>query len=261
MNKLFFCFSLILIFLSQTGFTQTKDTLFNITYHNNKKISTKSVRFENNGIYWGYAKAFDREGKLIFNAQTRRVAGHASVHFTFHPNGMVKTAHYTSHPDGGIQWTDIKHHFDENGKETHVDDRSSDLYGRPTIHPTFKIHHEKEEIQPKREVEITKPVKQETITCAEVYETEVYLVNLSKRKTRFSFNSLVKMNNQLNSPIEIAVGDSLKLGSFTEAQMFTHPKERIKFELATKNIKVLWDEPQQISKTKRKYYAVLVGMK
>lgn len=237
---------------------QSKDTLFAITYHANKKISTKSVKFEN-GVLWGYAKAFDQKGNQIFNMQTRRVAGHASVNFSFHPNGMVKTAHYTSHPDGGIQWSDIKYFFDENGKQTHVDDRSSDIYGRHTLHPTVLIQHEKPE--QKREIEKPNQPKTESMKCAAVCESTVILVNLSKKKTKFNFTTTVKMNNPTISPNEIALGDSLKIGSFTDAETFTHPKEKLRFELLQPKTKIIWDEPVEKNKNQRVYYAVIVSSK
>ena len=89
------------IFLTQHTFGQKKDTTFTIRYHSNKKISTKQVNLTND-LYWGYAKAYDRNGKEIYSMGTRNVAGNASVDFYYYPSGTVEKAHATSHPDGGI---------------------------------------------------------------------------------------------------------------------------------------------------------------
>lgn len=110
------------------GYAQKSDTLFVLKYHSNRQLSTKEVVLNNEQV-WGYAKAFDVTGKLIYSMQTRSVAGHASVSFSYFPNGAVRMAHFTSHPDGGIQWGDIKHFFDEKGNIIRIENYSSDMYG------------------------------------------------------------------------------------------------------------------------------------
>lgn len=239
---------------------QKKDTTFTIRYHSNKKISTKQVNLTND-LNWGYAKAFDRNGKEIYVMYTRNVAGHSSVDFYYYPSGAVEKAHFSSHPDGGIQWSDITHYFDENGKVTNVIDNSSDDYGRPTlrVNPTFQRDTNNTYIvTPKKEVE---PKKREVAQCAEIYSTEFFLINATGKKR----TAIAKL---LNAPIEgfqkqltVANNDTIKLGSYIEAQLFTHPKERISLSIdcrKSEKIQLFWEEPKQISISSRKYFVIAV---
>ena len=270
------CFTLIIcLFVLQTTalFSQVKsgDTTFRIAYHKNKKISTKEVILKDN-IYWGYAKAYDKNGKQIYNMQTRSVAGHASVHFKYFEDGAVSMAHYTSHPDGGIQWSDIKHHFDNDGNVVNVEDYSSDMYGRPSTITILRTPEELEhpalrpEINPKpvEEQLVVKPkMEPEVMRCAEIYQSEVYLVNLTgKRQNITSRSKNRKIEHEVTNSM-VGKSDTLKVGTFIEAQMYTHPKEFMEFIVhpSHKNMKFLWDDFVQEGKAKRKYYIVLVSTK
>jgi hypothetical protein len=61
----------------------------------------------------------------------------------------------------------------------------------------------------------------------------------------------------------VGKSDTLKVGTFIEAQMYTHPKEFMEFIVhpSHKNMKFLWDDFVQDGKAKRKYYIVLVSTK
>ncbi len=249
------------IFLTLHIFGQKKDTTFTIRYHSNKKISTKQVNLTND-LYWGYAKAYDRNGKEIYSMGTRSVGGHGSVNFTYYPSGAVSKAHYTSHPDGGIQWSDITHYFDESGKVTQVIDNSSDDFGRYKLHidPTFlQDTVKKPYIVPSPVKE--RPTQPEVMRCAEIYSTEFYLINATGKK-----RSVIA--RLLNAPIEgfqkqltVAANDTVKIGSYIEAQLFTHPKERISLEIEgrkSEKFQLFWEEPKQEGKSKRLYYMVAV---
>ena len=41
---------------------------------------------------WGHSWAYDRSGRVIFERQTRKIGGHASVDFSYHPSGAVSKA-------------------------------------------------------------------------------------------------------------------------------------------------------------------------
>lgn len=72
----------------------------------------------------------------------------------------------------------------------------------------------------------------------------------------------------LNAPIEgfqkeiyIAKNDTIKIGNYIEAQLYTHPKERVFFEIKggkSEKFQLLWEEPKQDGKNKRVYYIVAV---
>jgi len=254
-------FSIIFLFLTFISFSQKKDTSFIIRFHSNKKISTKEVKLTNE-LNWGYAKAFDRNGKEIYHRQIRNIAGHSSVNFEYYPSGAVQKAHFTGHPDGGIQWDDVTHYFDENGTVTQVIDNSSDEYGHYKLRIDPSLYSDtisKPYIAPSTVKET--PKKQEVVACAEIYSTEFYLINATGKKR----NVVARL---LNAPIEgfqkevsVANNDTIKLGNYIEAQIFTHPKERISLEIKgrkSEKFQHFWEEPKQEGKSKRIYYLVAI---
>lgn len=238
---------------------QPKDTVFILHYHSNKKIATKEVKLSNDQV-WGYAKAFDQQGKEIYLMHTRRVAGHATVDFSYYPSGAVRQAHFTSHPDGGIQWSDITHRFDENGKITEVIDNSSDDFGhyRVRIDSPYQLDTIKPPVSPPV---VVPSKKQEVIRCAEIYSTEVYLINATGKTRKYKASSIGAPLDEEKLEGEIIANDTIKLGSYIEAQLFTHPKERLKVEMAGRKNDVFqffWEEPKQESKSNRRYYLIAV---
>jgi hypothetical protein len=254
-------FSIMFLFLTFISFSQKKDTTFIFRYHSNKKISTKEVKLTNE-LNWGYAIAFDRNGREIYHRQIRNIAGHSSVNFDYYPSGAVQKAHFTGHPDGGIQWDDVTHYFDENGMVTQIIDNSSDDYGHYKLRIDPSLYSDtisKPYIAPSTVKET--PKKQEVVTCAEIYSTEFYLINVTGKKR----NVIAQL---LNAPIEgfqkevaIANNDTIKLGNYIEAQLFTHPKERISLEIIgrkSEKFQLFWEEPKQEGKSKRIYYVVAI---
>jgi hypothetical protein len=232
------------------GYSQ-KDTLFDIHYHKNGKISTKSVIFQDE-IIWGYAKAFNKKGDEIYSMGTRRCAGNASVDFSYYEDGSVSKAHATSHPDGGIQWGDLTHYFDQEGNITNIEDRSSDMYGHPQLQITYDPVFEYKE----------NPVIQEVVQCAEIYESEFYLINLSGKPFTISISNKGGLDDKKINTI-ITRRDTVLMNSYIEAQIFTHPKDFLDIKFLNKsqkkpiNINSIWGEAVQVSRTKRAYYLVV----
>ena len=211
-------------------FGHSKDTVFILHYHQNKKIATKEVKLSNDQL-WGYAKAFDQQGKEIYFMHTRSVAGHATVDFSYYPRGAVRQAHFTFYPDGGIQWSDITHRFDENGNSTEVIDTSAEDFGhyRVRIDSPYQLDTIKHLVSPPV---VVPSKKQEVIRCAEIYSTEVYLINATGKTRKYKASSVGVPLNEEKLEGEIIANDTIKLGSYIEAQLFTHPKERLQVEMA-----------------------------
>lgn len=251
----------LILFTPLIAWSQKKDTIFIIRYHSNKQISTKEVKLTHT-LNWGYAKAFDRNGKEIYRRQIRNIAGHSSVDFEYYPSGAVQKAHFTGHPDGGIQWDDAIHYFDENGAVTQVIDNSSDEFGHYKLRIDPSLYTD---TISKPSILVTNikniPKKQEVVACGEIYASELFLVNVTGKKR----NVIARL---LNAPIEgfqkeiyIAKNDTIKIGNYIEAQQYTHPKERVFFEIKggkSEKFQLLWEEPKQDGKNKRVYYIVAV---
>jgi hypothetical protein len=254
-------FSIFFIFLSFFSLTQKKDTSFTIRYHSNKKISTKEVKLTND-LNWGYVKAFDRNGKEIYHRQIRNIAGHSSVNFEYYPSGAVQKAHFTGHPDGGIQWDDVVYYFDETGVITQVVDNSSDEYGHYKLRIDTSLYSDtisKPYIAPIT-VKDT-PKKQEVVACAEIYSTEFYLINATGKKRTIIARLLNAPIDGFQKEVSVAKNDTIKLGNYKEAQLFTHPKERVSVEIKgrkSEKFQLFWEETKQEGKSKRVYYLVAV---
>jgi hypothetical protein len=91
-----------------------------------KQISTQQCNGEGSTGRDGTATAYNKEGKVIYTKNTRRYAGHASVHFTYYPNGAVQKAEYSDAPDAGIQWYREVTTFNTDGTITNVTKQSND---------------------------------------------------------------------------------------------------------------------------------------
>jgi hypothetical protein len=243
-------FFIAFVSLTILNFAQS-DTLFDIKYHKNGKISTKSVIFQDD-IYWGYAKAYNQKGEEIYSMGTRRAGGHGSVDFYYFDNGAVSKAHYTSQPDGGIQWGDVTHYFDEEGNITNIEDNSSDMYGHPRLQITYEPQFEYKE----------NPIKQEVVPCAEIYETEVHVINLSGKSITINVANKGNAENIQQQSIPKSI-DTLLVKTYIEAQTFTHPKDFLEFNFLNKHQKkslklnTIWADPVQLSGTKRAYYLIV----
>jgi hypothetical protein len=164
----------------------------------------------------------------------------------------VSKAHATSHPDGGIQWGDLTHYFDQEGNITNIEDRSSDMYGHPQLQITYDPVFEYKE----------NPVIQEVVQCAEIYESEFYLINLSGKPFTISISNKGGLDDKKINTI-ITRRDTVLMNSYIEAQIFTHPKDFLDIKFLNKsqkkpiNINSIWGEAVQVSRTKRAYYLVV----
>jgi hypothetical protein len=107
-------FAVLLVFKILVIWSQKEEIIHHHKFPNGKTSTICVIKDDRDG----YAKAFNFKGEEIYMRHIRRYAGHASVYFTHHPNGMVKKAEYSSHPDAGIQWYRSYTYFDENGNIT-----------------------------------------------------------------------------------------------------------------------------------------------
>jgi hypothetical protein len=133
------------ILFSQICFAQQNCT----TTTDVQKNSIKKCLHENGNVStietWdkekrtGSLKAFDKNGKELFNYGLRTFAGHASVFLIYYKNGQVSKAEYTSAPDAGIQHYHEISRYDVDGVRTSFEDLSEpDGYPRISIPDELK---------------------------------------------------------------------------------------------------------------------------
>jgi hypothetical protein len=187
----------------------------------NGKTSTICVIQDNRE---GYAKAYNLKGEEIYHRYIRRFAGHASVHFTHHPNGMVKKAEYSSHPDGGIQWYRSYTHFDEQGNITsEIEDNWDTRVTIPTHFRPDSTHFQTPQpvnppvpnplapdinpqpVQPQT-VPNPIPTKPETVQCASIHKNRTEFVNHSKHTLLLSVSHQGKDTIVVLKPGKVYVG-------------------------------------------------------
>ena len=201
---LFFAFT-----CTQFSWSQN-DTIVHLHKFPNGKTSTIIFIKE---FQEGYAKAFNFKGEEIYHNHVRRFAGHATVTFKHHPNGMVKEAHYSSHPDAGIQWYKSWTTFDDQGnklREEHQNwnDRVTVPHHRipdsllfrqtppprviPDVQPEVKPDpHKTPDLDPVHQPNpILKPteIKKEVVGCAEIHQNHTRFINHSRRKILLNIN-------------------------------------------------------------------------
>lgn len=214
----------------------------------------------------GYAKAFNFKGEEIYHRYIRRFAGHASVHFQHHPNGMVKKAEYSSHPDAGIQWYRTYTHFDEQGNiiseiednwdtrvtvpthfrpdSTHfqnpkkpqqpvTDPLSPDINPNPVAPQTIPKPNLPDSIVPYIEI-IHEHVRPETMTCAAVHMNRTAFVNHSKHTI------LLNISHQNKDTIIVLKPGRMYLGpTYISAEIASPMNHNVRFKFNPKKKNVV----------------------
>jgi hypothetical protein len=228
-------------------------------FKDGKSISTKEwIDVDDR---WGMAWAYSAEGKEIYQREIRRIAGHASVHFSYHANGGVAKAEYSSAPDAGIQWHRDYTGFDENGNQTSYSEDGHDnydLYPRPnyTIQPYL------ETIKP------TVPEKNPE-ECQVMFSNRALVVN----QTKFACRLRVKVKHP--SPLfkdgeyTLAPGDTVQIGTYSFGEIFQAPDaaceldfERITLKKKGKRFKaVTRTEEVGLNSNERQYFVEVGGWK
>jgi len=195
---------------------------------------------------WGYARAYNQAGQLIYHWEIQHFAGSSQLAFSYYPSGAVQTAHYTSQPDGGIQWSDMTHFFDEFGAIIRVEDLSSDSRGNPNI-----------TIQP--DVVESAPEKAQ---CAEIVETNVYLVNLTSFRKRVVLKPRRPYNEFKANEVYPLKNDTLFIGSYIDAQVYSPVNQTIDIIIPEnpkrKPLTVVWMNPEEYAHGRRNALICLV---
>ncbi len=224
------------------------------TYHyfsGSRKISTSEC-FDDAGR-WGKAIAYDRNSKVIYEQELRRVAGHSYVVFKYYPDGAVQSAHWSSAPDGGIQWYKANIAFSPDGA---VISETEDSYDRMVTMPAIL-----KEMPEKQKKDTLRQQKQETAECAVIYSSEFWVKNFApypvvvtaRRKSSVKETYILSLHE----------GETQKGGHMILAQYFDDPSKYYDFEVVPAQpgkkqrlIVLPSDErkPEQYNKETRRYF-------
>lgn len=194
----------------------------------------------------GRSWAYDRQGKVIYEQQTRSFAGHASVSFRYHPNGAVSRADFSEMPDGGIQWFESTTTFDTNGVQTGYQEDGYDNDGpmRPSV------------------VRPNKPV----LTPGVVYEqrmftNEYFVVNQYPRPVRVELRPKQLSPAAKNLDATLLKGDTLRGGTYSMGELWVPPLSQLTVNVrpakGQKKLGVVRTDTVQMAPDHRRYYLVI----
>jgi hypothetical protein len=224
---------------------RTDTGLVVLHHHATGEVSTKE--WMDTDERFGLTTAYDRSGKDIFRYGTRRIGGHASVHFSYHANGAVSKAEASDAPDAGIQWYRSTTTFDDQGNQTGFYQQShEDL-------TTLRFH--------------TGPDEPVLAYCQKLFTNEVFLVNATRQAGKATVKVMRPSPALKNSEHTLAPGDTVRLGSYSVGERFAAPDTELTVETrrALRNRKkpeapgVLRTDNAPVDDTTQRWYLVIHG--
>lgn len=196
---------------------------------------------------WGRSWAYDRQGHVIFEQQTRKFAGHAGVEFRYHPNGAVSRADFSTMPDGGIQWYKSTTTFDENGKQTGFSEQGEDEHGPIPPHVT--------PIWPS-----TRPRK-EYMEEQRLFTNEYFVVNGYRKPVRLALRPKQLSPAAKNIDATLLKGDTLRGGTYSMGEQWVEPLTQMSLNVQPakghRKLGVMRTVTVQVSPEHRRYYMVI----
>ena len=230
---------------AQIGRTEvdTDSGLVVLHYFTNGTISTTEWRDKDDRF--GRSMAYDPTGKEIFSYHTRRVGGHASAHFSYHPNGGISKVEVSDAPDAGIQWYRSTATYDEAGNRTGFrEQRHEDLISPHTLFETPQPN---------------------AAHCQKMFTNEVFLVNATRQAGKAKVKALRPSPALKDSEHTLAPGDTVRLGTYSMGETFEVPDKQLAVEVrrALRNrrkpaaLGLLRTDQVQVGAEHRRYYLVV----
>ncbi len=184
-------------------------------YFTNGKVSTKAwVDKDNRG---GRSWAYRPDGSVLSEHQTRRIAGHASVQFEYHPNGAVSKVEYSDAPDAGIQWYRSTTTYDENGVKTGFTEQGHDNDGiipGPGVRVTQKP-------------EVTEPYQQEVVREQQMFVTEVFVLHTLNTACFITVKAAQRSPALPDGHYTLVPRDTLRVGTYSMGELFDLPAAHV----------------------------------
>jgi hypothetical protein len=115
-----------------------------------KRLSAYCYRLKSTET--GKARAWNREGKLIFECEVSLRHGVHSADFYFYPDGAIERVEEHQAPDAGIQWYETTHFFDQAGNKLREEHRDWD----ETTTLKWTLETEQQVVVPPKQQEVVK---------------------------------------------------------------------------------------------------------
>ena len=255
--------SFLLLALASTVSAQPKERTFKTDSGNvvmrffpSGQVSTKQWR--DNDERWGRSWAYNKHGEVIFEGQTRRFAGHSSVHFSYHPNGAVSKAETSDAPDGGIQWYKSATTFDDQGNKTGFQEYGHDNYGlipRPDLRITT-------EPQPPP----TPQPQQEVVVCQRMFVNELFVVNPTNAAVRVVATAKEPSPAMPGGTWTMTPGDTIRIGTYSKGEAWPDWKGLVDLNIVqvvlgdrNKAVARIRTDEAELSAEHRKLFVVIEG--
>lgn len=197
---------------------------------------------------WGHSWAYDRRGKVIFDRQTRRIGGHASVDYRYHPNGGISRAEVSDAPDGGIQWFRSTTTFDTAGVQTGYSEDGWDNDG-PILRP--RVSPPPTPAQP--------AYKQEEVREQRLFTNEYFVV--ARKNCRVQLRPKQTSPAAKNVDATMLKGDTLRGGTYSLGERFDPPLEHVAVTATNRRgkpkYKVVRTESVQVNAEHRRWYMIV----
>jgi hypothetical protein len=220
-----------------------------VVLHHFKDGTVSTLEWRDRDDRFGRSMAYDPMGKEIFSAPTRRVGGHASAHFSYHPNGGIRQVEVSDAPDAGIQWYRSTSTYDEAGNRT-----------------GFREQRHEDLISPHTLVDPTRP---DVAYCQKMFTNEVFLVNATRQAGKAKVKALSPSPALKDSEHTLAPGDTVRVGMYSMGETFAPPDQQV--HVAVKRVLrnrkkraadgLLRTNEVAVSAEHRRYYMVIGGWK
>jgi hypothetical protein len=212
---------------------------------------------------WGRSWAYNRSGEVIFEGQTRRVAGHASVRFSYHPNGAVSKVETSDAPDAGIQWYRSTTTFDEDGNRTGFWEDGRDNYG--PIPRLFEHPRTIPSVEPVTPIQVPPP-KQEVAICQRMFQTELFVVNPTNAAVRVVATPKESSPGLPGGTYTMAPGDTIRIGTFSKGEVWPAWKSMLELSIVQvvlgdrqKAVARIRTDERLLSEERRQLHVVIEG--
>jgi len=233
-----------------------------VVLHHFKNGMVSTTEWTDKDERFGRSFAYDPNGREIFSYHTRRIGGHASATFNYHPNGGVSKVEVSDAPDGGIQWYRSTTTYDEAGNQTGFTEQGRDNYG-PITSPG------RMDVRVTQQPEVSTPPAQEVVECQKMFVNEVFLVNATRQAGKARTKVLKPSPALKDSEHTLAPGDTVRLGSYSMGETFTPPDQELTVlvKRLLRNRKkraadgLLRTDAMPVSAEHRRYYLVVWGWK
>lgn len=205
--------------LGQYGRKEVRTDSGVVVLHHFKTGEASTREWRDKDDRFGLTTAYDRTGQEIFRFGTRRIGGHASVHFSYHANGAISKAEASDAPDAGIQWFRSTTTFDDQGNQTGYWKESHEDLLRPSV----TLRQSEQPLSP-----VVPQPPPTVVPCQRMFVNEVFVVNGSGWPVEIMVEPRDTSPALQGSKFVLAAGESRMVGTYSVGETFVSPVQRMK---------------------------------